>query len=403
MGKGSRFLCLAASLLFFLAMGARADFSNAAKNISNSANLSLRPQVVCVPGTAHVYACWLETDGSYDFLYFRKSTDGGTTWNTPSLLTYSGEIRGDGIWHNCLSMAVDEPYVHIVFQFRPTSSDDWEIVYARSPDLGENILNWEFTSLTDNNSNSYTPDVAVSGGYVHVTYVDEWPGNAEIMYKRITNDGAGPVDKTRRLTFSSTTSWWPRIAARQSGSCLNIVYVEGYVDVNYSNICYKHIENYGWGAYTTAQLTFGTNLNELPDIAVSSGGDDQYVYIVYQAYWPGNWEIMYKRLDNYGHAPFNTYTARLTYSSTNSTKPAVDFDGVNNNVHISYQDEWTLNLDVMYRKLTSYGGAGFVGQRVSWGTGTSHDARISADGTSAYVVWSDSTSGNYEVLFKKGS
>jgi hypothetical protein len=404
MTKPARMLSLAVGLLFFLGLWARADFSTAAKNLSNTATASKRPQVVCVPGTTHVYACWVENDGNDDFLYFRRSTNGGTTWSTPSQLTNHGFIQGDGAWYSCLSMAVEEPYVHIVFQFRVKASNDWEIFYARSPDMGANINNWKFTQLTDNSADSYTPDVAVSGGYVHVTYVDETPGNPEIMYKRITNHGGGAVDQTRRLTYSSTISWWPRIAARPSGGCLSIVYVEGWVDVNYSNIFYKHIENYGAGVCTTSKLTFTTTTdNQLPDIAVSSGGDEQYVYIVYQTYGPGNWEIMYKRLDNYGHAPFNTYTSRLSYTSTTSVKPAVDFDSSDHSVHISYSDEQPLNMEIMYRKFANYGGAGYISYRVSWNKGTSDDSKISVNAGSIYVIWSDATSGNFEILLKKGS
>jgi hypothetical protein len=119
--------------------------------------------------------------------------------------------------------------------------------------------------------------------------------------------------------------------------------------------------------------------------------------------WPGNWDIMYKRLNNYGAAGFATYTARLTYSETESSYPAVDFDSSSNNVHVSYQDVWTGNTDVMYRKLTNFGGAGFSGQRVSWGTGDSANATISSAGASAYIAWMDDSSGNYEILVKYGN
>jgi hypothetical protein len=57
----------------------------------------------------------------------------------------------------------------------------------------------------------------------------------------------------------------------------------------------------------------------------------------------------------------------------------------------------------MYRKLTNLGGAGFTGQRVSWGAGDSSHSTIAASGNSAYIVWSDNTSGNYEIYVKKGS
>ena len=57
----------------------------------------------------------------------------------------------------------------------------------------------------------------------------------------------------------------------------------------------------------------------------------------------------------------------------------------------------------MHRKLTNYGGAGFIGQRVSWGIGFSSFPSIAAVSSGAYIAWLDNTSGNYEILVKKGS
>jgi hypothetical protein len=48
---------------------------------------------------------------------------------------------------------------------------------------------------------------------------------------------------------------------------------------------------------------------------------------------------------------------------------SVDFDDANNIVNISYSDTWPGNYDVMHRKLSNFGGAGFTSQRVSWGDG----------------------------------
>jgi hypothetical protein len=54
----------------------------------------------------------------------------------------------------------------------------------------------------------------------------------------------------------------------------------------------------------------------------------------------------------------------------------------------------------MYRKLAGFGGGGFTGQRVSWGTGDSSQSAVAASSGNAYIVWADKTSGNYEVYIK---
>jgi len=112
---------------------------------------------------------------------------------------------------------------------------------------------------------------------------------------------------------------------------------------------------------------------------------------------------MYKRLGSYGNVGGSVYTARLTYSTTESRSGAIFFDPSTNNVHIAYHDNWPGNYDVMYRNLANYGGSGFTGKRVSWGTGDSSHATISGSSGLVYIIWADNTSGNYEILLKKSN
>jgi len=406
MFKKMSVLFLSAAMLLCLAPVVRADFSSPSKNISNSALDSKFPKIAYIEGSPNVFAIWAETNGTDDWLYFSKSTDAGSTWSTPVQLITWGQIlrhSSDLQDYYAYSIAVSDPYVYVVLQWRANPSDDFEIYYGMSPDLGDNWSTWFF--MTNNTTDSYYPAICAYGEYVHVAYQDSWPGDESIMYKRITNYGAGPVDQTRRLTFSSTDAYYPRIAVSNSGYCVSVVYEDLYSGVY--NIFYKHIDGYGAGTYYTRQLTFGSDplvdWNGCPDIATSVGSSNtEYVYIVYQAFWPGNREIMYKRLDGFGYGSFNVYTARLTYSTTSSESNAVSFDSIYNYVHISYHDAWPGNNDVMYRKLSNFGGAGFSSQRVSWGTGDSSSATVAASGAWAYVVWADDTSGNYEIYVKKG-
>jgi hypothetical protein len=351
-------------------------------------------------GSPNLFLIWVEySAASEQLLYFAKSTDSGTTWSVSRQITFSGQVWYPPDARYSHSMCVEEPYVHVVYNWRASDSDDWEIIYLRSDDLGET---WDAPrALTKNASSSLFPDVAARGNYVHVTYQDDWPGNNEIMYKRITNYGAGAVDQTRRLTFSSTSSRYPQIAVSSSGESVSIVYEDIYNFVR--NIFYKHIYDSGAGSYETRQLTFGTEHNFHPDVATSGAADPQYVYIVYQANWPGNPEIMYKRLDNFGQLPFNTYTVRLSYSTVDSVAPAIDFDTSNNNVHICYYDTWPGNPDVMYRRLGDFGGDGFLGQRVSWEEGESWSATLTSAGAWAYIAWMDDTSGNSEIYVQYGN
>jgi len=393
--------------MFFLVPPAQADFSSAAKNLSNSALTSKCPKVCSIPTSGSVFVVWVETDGDNDQLMFTQSTNAGATWTTPVAILGAGQLlnRVDPIDEQAdsytFSFVVDDPYIHIVTQWRENSSDDYEIYYLRSPDLGET---WEaMLPLTNNSTDSRFPDVAVRGEYVHVTYQDSWPGNEEILYKRIPGYGAGAVEMTRRLTFSSANTWAPRIAVSSSGEHVNIVYMEECAD-GAMNIFYKHIDNYGAGSYQSWQLTFGADpiYNGLPDITAGAGTRDEYIYIVYQSNFPGNYDIIYKRLSNYGVGPFVTSTCRLSYSATDSLAPSIDFDTGYGNLHITYHDSWPGNNDIMHKLAGTISIWGGATERVSWGTGNSAYSAVAASGSWANIVWSDNSSGNYEILFKYG-
>lgn len=403
MFKKFALLVFGAGLLLVLAPLVQADWTGWSKNLSNTPGTeSVYPKIVHVQGTTNVFLIWVEEVGTQDHLYFSRSTDGGDNWSTPVLLRDGGQILERANEHAdyyAYSMAVCESYIHIVAQWRQDEADDFEIWYLRSIDLG---LTWDSAlPLTVNSTDSRYPDVVQGAMRVHITWVDSWPGNDEIMYKRMPNCGGGAVDLTRRLSFSSTSSLYPRVAVSKSGQTVNIVYQDDWT--GQWNVFHKRISDYGAGSYLTRQLTSGTEFNGYPCVATSTGTDDQYVYFAYQALWPGNAEIMYKRLDDYGNTAATVYTARLTYSDTESRMNSISFDGANDIVHISYDDAWPGNFDVMHRKLLDNGGAGFTAQQVSWGTGDSTHSKIAASDAGAFIVWADNTSGNYEIYFKKGS
>ena len=402
MFKKMSVLFLSAAMLLCLAPVVRADFSSPSKNLSNSATASLCPKVVRIPDTANIFVMWIEQTATESLLWSSKSADNGATWSTPQLVTTNGQILYND-WaydFNPFSMVYEDPYLHLVFQWRENDATDYDVYYMRSDDFGDTWAVQYF--ITSNSTDSIYPDVAVRGEYVHICYQDEWPGNWDVIYQRINGYGAGSVDQNRRMTYSSTESVYPRIAVSLSGMTVNIVY-EDWESTNYQ-IYFKHIYDYGAGTFQSNKLTSGSSWNGIPDIAFSTAAapDDAYCYIVYNTQWPGNREIMYKRLTSWGQPGFVTYTARLTYSTTDSYSNSIAFDHGYNNIHITYHDNWPGNNDIMYRKLASLGGGGFTGQRISWGTGDSINAAVGENADWADVVWSDYTSGNYEIYFKMG-
>ncbi|MCB0727995.1 MAG: T9SS type A sorting domain-containing protein [Ignavibacteriae bacterium] len=133
---------------------------------------SMRPSISVSGSFIHV-AGESFRDGNFE-IYYKRSTDGGTTWGADTLLTYN-------ILHQfCPSISASGATVHIVWQ--DNRDDNYEIYYKRSLDNG---ADWEEEMrLTNNSASSINPSIAVLGTDVNVIWSDNRDGNDEIYYKR---------------------------------------------------------------------------------------------------------------------------------------------------------------------------------------------------------------------------
>jgi hypothetical protein len=155
--------------------------------------------------------------GGYPDIYYRKSTNTGTSWGVEKRLTNNPD------WSYNPSIGSDGESVHIAWvdyriDFQP------QIFYKRSTDGGNN---WEpDTRLTFNPDtvNSFSPNLSVSGSNLHLVWQDNRHGNYEIYYKRSFDAGISWEADTR-LTNKSHSSSKPFVSA--SGSNVNVVWLFG--------------------------------------------------------------------------------------------------------------------------------------------------------------------------------
>ena len=97
------------------------------------------------------------------------------------------------------ALAIDASgYLHVVWH--DDTPGNYQIYYKRSTDGG---TTWSANQrLTWTSNDSITPDIAVDPpGRVHVVWHDYTPGNAEIYYKRSTDGGASWLP-SQRLTWT---------------------------------------------------------------------------------------------------------------------------------------------------------------------------------------------------------
>ncbi|MBE0433152.1 exo-alpha-sialidase [candidate division WOR-3 bacterium] len=141
--------------------------------------------VAAVDSIVHVAYADFRNGMDVPMIYYTRSLDDGTTWETETMLADDSSS-----WYP--SVAVSGSHVHVVWPDN-RNGDISEIYYTRSLDNG---TTWgSDVRLTDHLSESREPSVAVSGSYVHVVWHDDRDLNWEIYYKRDPTGNVGITEQ----------------------------------------------------------------------------------------------------------------------------------------------------------------------------------------------------------------
>lgn len=163
--------------------------------ISNAAGFSAHSSIAAHDSYVHI--TWHDSRHGYinNEIYYRRSTDEGSTWGAETRLTEYDNFS------NVPSVAVADSMVHIVFE--ENRDGNFEMYYMYSTDNGHTWA--RETRLTDDGADSYYPSVAASGPNVHLIWQDLRDGNEEIYYK-VSNDYGISWDPDVRLTDDASIS-----------------------------------------------------------------------------------------------------------------------------------------------------------------------------------------------------
>jgi len=240
-------------------------------------DLTISSMPVVASSGLYVHVVWLNTDGyNYFQIMHKRSSDGGITWDSENLLTYSGMAYYP-------SIAVSGSDVFVVWRDL-RDGDLGEIYFKKSTDNG---LTWgPDIRLTYDFGWSNFPCLAISGSSVHVAWSDARDGNIEIYYKGSADGGENWGNDTR-LTFDGGSSIYPNLAV--SNSVIHIVWQEyrgGAYEIYYNS---SIDEGETWEQET--QLNDFSFSSEHPFIAVS----DPVLHLIWVDYRDFNYEIYYKQ------------------------------------------------------------------------------------------------------------
>ena len=141
-------------------------------------------------------------------------------------------------------------------------------------------------NLSNNEGNSFDPDLDVTGKNVYVTWVDDTPGNNDILFRKSTNEG-NSFGSTKNLSNNEGNSDNPQISSL--GTAVRIVWQDE--TQGNSDIFFKASGNRGDSFEYTRNLSDndGGSFNPM----IISAEDN--VYTVWQDDTPGNFDIFFKK------------------------------------------------------------------------------------------------------------
>lgn len=303
---------------------------SAVHRLTYSGNPSVTPDIdISSEGT--VYVVWNDSSSGNGDIYFKKSTDGGSTWSALSRMTWNnGDSRNPKI-------KVDSGgTLHVAWQDK--TPGNYEILYRRSTNGG---AAWSaLKRLTWTSGDSCHPALDAGGdGRVHVLWDDVSPGNAEIYYKNSSDNGVS-WPGAQRLTYNSGYSWAGDVMVKSSA---NIHVFWSDLSPTNAEIHHKRSTNVGSTWLPPQRLTWNSGGSWSADACEDNA---ENFHLVWHDFTPGNAEIYHKTSPDGGSTWVGT--ERLTWNSGESKKPRIAVSNVDC-LYVVWQDNSMGNAEIFFK------------------------------------------------------
>jgi hypothetical protein len=143
------------------------------KRLTYNPGSSTHP-TIAVDSNDNIHIVWDDSTPGTGEIYHKKSTNGGTTWTTKRMTYNSG-----GSYYPSIAVDSNDNLHTSWHDYTPGNS---EIYYKRSTNAGST---WATKRLTFNSGNSDIPTIAIgSDNHIHIVWQDNSPGDYEIYYRK---------------------------------------------------------------------------------------------------------------------------------------------------------------------------------------------------------------------------
>jgi hypothetical protein len=327
-----------------------------------------------------IHVVWHDDRDGNTEIYYKRSTDSGTTWETDTRLTE------DASWSERPSVAIGDAVVHVAWYDGRIGPP--RIFYKRSPDNG---TTWSpDVCLTPTAGVGYHPSVTVSGSIVHVAWTDMSAG-PQIYYTRSLDNGA-TWEAARNITPNAPAAGKNLASIAVSGSIVHVTWMDS---------------RSGPQIYYTRSLDSGVTweidraITPVPSQFASVAVSGAVVHVVYSDFRAG------------GDAPRIWYTRSLDNGTTWETAvplaeafaswyPSVAVSG--SHVHAVWLDSRNGDVSEVYYKDSLDGGANWgTDVRLTDNPSESFEPSVAVSGNFVHVAWHDDRDQNLEIYYKRGT
>jgi len=238
----------------------------AVKRLTWTSGWSYYP-TIAIDSSDHIHVVWEDYAPGNAEIYHKKSTDGGTTWSANKRLTWTSDNSYVPV------IAIDSSdTLHVVWY--DETSDNSEIYYKNSTDGG---TTWSTTQrLTWTSDFSYDPVMAIdSSDTLHVVWEDYLPGNDQLYYRR-SADGGSTWSTAKRITWTSSECWWPALAI-DANDHIHTIWTD-YTSGGVYDIYYKRSTNGGTTWSAAQRLSWTSGASNEPAIATDKNNHIHVVW-----------------------------------------------------------------------------------------------------------------------------
>jgi hypothetical protein len=333
-----------------------------------------REQDVAVSGQ-NVHLVYMDRGGSSNGLYYRRSTNGGRTWEAARLLVTMTYIWAD--FHP--QIAAGGNSVRVVFHDKRGTYN--AIYLKQSTDNGATW--WADITISNTSADALKPDVCTKGDTIHVIW--------DMGYRRSTNGGSS----------------WEAINAAVTGqaiACANgKVYVVGHTQVSGA---YKATFQRYNGTSWESVVQFATNGTSWPNPDVAADGNNVYIAWDQEIDTDGApEEVRFRRSTDCG---VNWGTdQRLANVGENYVYRSPRLAAASGKVHLTWYGDrdryWAVEI---YCKQSANGGASWGNTyRLTYNDYNSFDElpAVAAFADTVHIVWDRMANGTHSVYYiRKG-